>query len=104
MTRDEALRSYTLNPAYAAFEEKHRDVHQQKLIEALWRRQGVGPWGSPYRSIPAGRNTYVFSDEDVTVGQTYQYMLAAQDCTPALSTTATTTVSVVAGCLRTSLS
>jgi len=26
---------------YAAIEEKRRDVHQQKLIEALWRRQGV---------------------------------------------------------------
>lgn len=26
---------------YAAIEERRRDVHQQKLIEALWRRQGV---------------------------------------------------------------
>ena len=64
----------------------------------IWRRQGATPWGNPYRSIPAGRtSTYLFSDDNVVVGQTYQYRLAAQDCTPLLSSTVTATATVVAG-------
>jgi type II secretory pathway pseudopilin PulG len=56
----------------------------------IWRRQGASgpPWGNPYRSIPAGRSTtYTFSDDNVTVGQTYFYLMAAQDCTPLMSLT-----------------
>ena len=64
----------------------------------LWRRlQGSPSWGDPYRSIPAGRTTYLFNDEDVTVGQTWQYRLAAQDCTPALSSMVTATATVMVG-------
>jgi type II secretory pathway pseudopilin PulG len=52
----------------------------------LWRRAGgVGEWGDPYRSIPAGNASYVFSDEAVEPGVSYQYALASQDCTPTLS-------------------
>jgi prepilin-type N-terminal cleavage/methylation domain-containing protein len=53
----------------------------------IWRRQGVvGSWGDPYVSIPAGQGaSYVFPDTDVVSGQSYQYAVAAQDCTPALS-------------------
>ncbi len=52
----------------------------------LWRRdQGAGPWGDPYLSIPAGKPTYVYVDAAVTPGSSYQYALAAQDCTPSLS-------------------
>lgn len=54
----------------------------------LWRRVGAAPdWGTPYLSIPAGSASYVYADAAVTSGQTYQYLLAAQDCTPSLSTT-----------------
>lgn len=67
----------------------------------IWRRQGAGPWGQPYRSIPAGRTSiYLFSDDNVVVGQEYQYSLAAQDCTPLLSPTVTATRTVVAGPLQ----
>jgi hypothetical protein len=53
----------------------------------IWRRQSASgpPWGNPYRSIPAGRSSYTFNDENVIVGQTYYYLLAAQDCTPLMS-------------------
>src|SRR5579884_3790346 len=54
----------------------------------LWRRVGSATdWGTPYLSIPAGSASYVYTDAAVTSGQTYQYLLAAQDCTPSLSTT-----------------
>ncbi|MEE8477909.1 MAG: hypothetical protein V3S19_06035, partial [Gemmatimonadales bacterium] len=61
-----------------------RDVERY----VIWRGVGASgpPWGNPYRSIPAGRSTtYTFSDENVTVGQTYFYLMAAQDCTPLMS-------------------
>ncbi len=60
-----------------------RDVERY----VIWRRQGASgpPWGNPYRSIPAGRSSYTFSDENVTVGQTYFYLMTAQDCTPLVS-------------------
>ena len=61
-----------------------RDVERY----VIWRRVGASgpPWGNPYSSIPAGRSTsYTFSDENVTVGQTYFYLIAAQDCTPIMS-------------------
>lgn len=43
-------------------------------------------WGDPYLSIPAGLATYSYDDGLVALGETYQYALAAQDCTPMLST------------------
>jgi len=62
----------------------------------IWRRQGAAPWGLPYRSIPAGRTSiYSFNDDDVVVGEEYQYRLAAQDCTPLLSEIVTATITVV---------
>jgi prepilin-type N-terminal cleavage/methylation domain-containing protein len=52
----------------------------------IWRRTGLGaPWGDPYASIPSGAPPYSFTDADVVVGGTYQYAVAAQDCTPNLS-------------------
>ncbi len=56
----------------------------------IWRREAANPdFGEPYQSIPAGQVTYVFNDEVVVSGKTYYYALAAQDCTPKLSTRAT---------------
>ncbi len=56
----------------------------------LWRRlAGAGTWGDPYLSIPAGLTTYTYADAAVTSGDTYEYALAAQDCTPSLSSLAT---------------
>lgn len=79
----------------AAYDETGGAYDVERYV--LWRRQGATPWGNPYRSVPAGLALYTVSDEDVTVGQTYEYRLAAQDCTPALSTTATASVAVVGG-------
>mgnify|MGYP002622374523 CR=1 FL=1 len=42
-------------------------------------------WGDPYVSIPAGLATYQYDDHGVVSGETYQYAIAAQDCTPLLS-------------------
>jgi prepilin-type N-terminal cleavage/methylation domain-containing protein len=52
-------------------------------------------WGDPYVSIPAGLATYSFDDRMVALGATYQYALAAQDCTPALSSLETSPLVVV---------
>lgn len=43
-------------------------------------------WGDPYLSIPAGLLTYQYDDQAIASGESYIYGLAAQDCTPMLST------------------
>lgn len=43
-------------------------------------------WGDPYLSIPAGLASYQYDDPGITSGGMYMYALAAQDCTPMLST------------------
>jgi prepilin-type N-terminal cleavage/methylation domain-containing protein len=56
----------------------------------LWRKHPADPaWGDPYLSIPSGSPTYVYQDAAVVSGDAYEYALAAQDCTPSLSTLAT---------------
>jgi prepilin-type N-terminal cleavage/methylation domain-containing protein len=53
---------------------------------AIYRREDAATdWGPPYFSIPAGQSTYSFTDEQVAADSSYQYAVAAQDCTPALS-------------------
>lgn len=57
----------------------------------LWRREtGTTSWGDPYRAIPAGASSYSYQDAAVTPSKSYDYALAAQDCTPTLSTLTTT--------------
>lgn len=52
----------------------------------VWRREpGLSEWDEPYLSIPAGEDSYIYVDSDLTEGKTYQYALATQDCTPTLS-------------------
>jgi prepilin-type N-terminal cleavage/methylation domain-containing protein len=52
----------------------------------LWRRLlGETVWGDPYRSVPAGSANYTWDDQSVVTGQSYEYALAAQDCTPSQS-------------------
>jgi prepilin-type N-terminal cleavage/methylation domain-containing protein len=53
----------------------------------LYRKVGLGAsdWGDPFRSFPAGQDIYSYRDTEVVAGQTYQYAVAAQDCTPQLS-------------------
>ncbi len=58
------------------------------VIRYVIYRRGVpntGLWGDPMLSIPAGLDTYQYDDATVEVDSTYQYVHAAQDCTPSLS-------------------
>lgn len=57
---------------------------------AMWRRAaGATSWGDPFVSIPSGATTYVYLDQSAAPGGSYEYALAAQDCTPSLSSLAT---------------
>jgi len=62
----------------------------------IWRKQITDlTWGTPYLSLPAGSPTYVYDDAAVLSGATYQYQLAAADCTPSSSpTTASAPVTI----------
>lgn len=52
-------------------------------------------WGDPYLSIPAGLANYTYDDGLIASGETYEYALAAQDCTPLLSSLETSPLVVV---------
>lgn len=52
----------------------------------VWRRTLPSTeWGNPMLSVPAGGAPYVYTDATVQSGSTYEYGLAAQDCTPTMS-------------------
>jgi hypothetical protein len=58
----------------------------------IWRRRIADPPFTemdPYVSIPAGFPNYVYVDEDVVLGDIFFYAIAAQDCTPSLSSLTT---------------
>ena len=62
----------------------------------IWRREaGATSWGDPFLAIPAGASSYTYEDETVESGTTYQYALAAQDCTPTLSSLAQSAAVIV---------
>jgi hypothetical protein len=53
----------------------------------IYRRVSTSPdWEDPYESVPAGLAYYVYQDMAVDSAVTYVYGIAAQDCTPKLST------------------
>jgi prepilin-type N-terminal cleavage/methylation domain-containing protein len=53
---------------------------------AVYRRLDTEPaFGEPIAGVAAGLATYVFKDTDVRSGQRYIYGVAAQDCTPSMS-------------------
>ena len=63
-------------------------VGEKDVIRYVLYRRAVpnsGEWGDPFLSIPAGATSYTYEDATVEVGSTYQYVHAAQDCTPSLS-------------------
>lgn len=63
-------------------EAGERDV----IRYVIWRELVSEPESAePYRSIAAGSDEYVFRDLKVEPGATYEYRVAAQDCTPNLS-------------------
>jgi hypothetical protein len=66
---------------------------------AIYRRAPAGPtapWDEPITSIPADQTSYTYLDTTAPRGQTWEYGVAAQDCTPANSqiSKSTTTVTI----------
>jgi len=64
----------------------------------IWRRNiGSVVWGDPLASVPAGAVAPSFADETAVpiIPPGYEYGLAAQDCTPSLSTMTTVTAPLV---------
>ncbi len=58
---------------------------------ALYRRlAAVSSFDEPFASVPAGSGSYSFKDFDITTGQQWIYGVAAQDCTPTLSSIGST--------------
>lgn len=58
---------------------------QDVIRYVIWRQANGAGWGDPNASIPGGAAPYLFTDLGVTSGSSYQYSVAAQDCTPTLS-------------------
>lgn len=57
------------------------------MLYRIWRRDGAADWPvEPTYTIAGGQAAYLFTDEDVLSGVTYQYKIAPQDCTPSLGT------------------
>lgn len=52
-------------------------------------------WGDPYLSLPAGLSDYTYDDGGIANGETYQYAVSAQDCTPMLSPLVTSNLVLV---------
>lgn len=56
----------------------------------IWRRlAGATVWPEALSSVPAGSASPSYVDQTAIPGTLYQYAVAAQDCTPSLSTMAT---------------
>lgn len=61
----------------------------------VWKRvNGATEWGPPFVSIPSGLASYVYVDDQVVSGTSYQYAIAAQDCTPSESSQALATATL----------
>lgn len=63
-----------------------KDVERYSLYRRLNGEATTG--AEPFASIPAGNASYTFTDTDVLTGQQWVYGVAAQDCTPSISSVA----------------
>jgi prepilin-type N-terminal cleavage/methylation domain-containing protein len=74
-----------------AFDENSGEKDVVRYV--LWRKKSTDPtWGDPLTSISAGQATYSYTDQQGLANTTtYQYQLAAQDCSPKLSVPVTAT-------------
>jgi prepilin-type N-terminal cleavage/methylation domain-containing protein len=62
---------------------------------AIWKATSASVvTGDPWISIPAGHTNYSYTDSDLNPGDTYHYAVAAQDCTPRLSSHRVVSVTV----------
>jgi prepilin-type N-terminal cleavage/methylation domain-containing protein len=81
----------TWNPAFDETSGE-KDV----LRYTIWRRLSTDPtWTDPLTSIAAGQAIYNYTDPQTPVsGVTYEYRLAAQDCSPKLSTPVSSLIAI----------
>jgi hypothetical protein len=63
-----------------------KDVQRYVLWRSVNTPFAFGSVGDPYLSVAAGTASYEYIDAAVQSGSEYYYALAAQDCTPSLST------------------
>jgi hypothetical protein len=61
----------------------------------IWRTAPGGVLGDPFLSIPAGSTSYSYLDSAVQTGDQWVYSVAAQDCSPSMSSTVSTGVIIV---------
>jgi prepilin-type N-terminal cleavage/methylation domain-containing protein len=75
-----------------AFDENYGEKDVIRYV--LWRKKSTDPtWPDPLTSISAGPATYSYTDQQgLAAGTTYNYQLAAQDCSPKLSAPVTQNV------------
>ena len=71
-----------------------KDIERYAIFRKL---SGAAVFGDPISSIPSSlKATYTYTDVGVIAGQTYVYGIAAQDCTPLLSSvTASLAITVI---------
>lgn len=68
---------------------------QDVLRYVIWKRAlGSADWGPPFVSVPSGLGTYIYEDAEVAPASSYEYAIAAQDCTPSLSSRTSTSVTL----------
>jgi hypothetical protein len=79
----------TWNPA---FDENSGEKDVVRYV--IWRKKTADPtWTDPLTSIAAGQPSYTYLDNQGLLSTTsYDYRLAAQDCSPKLSTPVIATV------------
>ncbi|MEA2722270.1 MAG: hypothetical protein QOH59_41 [Gemmatimonadales bacterium] len=78
-----------------AFDENLGEKDVTRYV--LWRRAVPDPdWNDPITAVAAtGAANYAFVDTDLLPLTTYEYRLAAQDCTPRLSSASTSNLVIV---------
>lgn len=69
----------------AAVDETAGELDVARYVVYRQATPVTSDWGDPYLSIPAGLASYQYDDPGITSGETYVYAIAAQDCTPMLS-------------------
>ena len=69
-----------------AFDENAGEKDVVRYV--IWRKKTTDPlWTDPLTSVAAGQANYTYDDNSgFQSGSSYEYRLAAQDCTPKLST------------------
>ncbi|MBL8958837.1 MAG: type II secretion system protein [Gemmatimonadetes bacterium] len=70
------------------FAKSNDETSGEKDVEryAVFRRLVGDPWEEPVAVVGKSGGPYLYEDFDIQFGNTYQYGVAAQDCSPANST------------------